>query len=82
MSRDLQDTIDEAIDDLREWCKDNPDCDPTYDGTLHEFADGSVPVYTGDLMQLAADNIDLATATPSTVSLRRQTSLPPTCMRQ
>ncbi len=64
MTNDLQDIIDGAIGELREWCEVNSDCDPTYDGTLHEFADGSVPVYTGDLMQLAANNIDLVTVTP------------------
>jgi len=31
---------------------------------LHEYADSAVPVYTADLMRLAADDIDLATAEP------------------
>ncbi len=64
MANDLQDIIDGAVDNLREWCKDNPDGDPTYDGTLHEFADGVVPVYTGDLLDLAAGNNGLAVTTP------------------
>ena len=51
----LQDIIDGAVDELREWCKDNPDGDPTHDGALHEFADGAVPTYNYDLLQLAAE---------------------------
>ena len=61
---DLQDIIDGAISDLREWCKENPDSDPTYDGALHEFADGAVPVYNADLLDLAAGNNELALTAP------------------
>ena len=32
--------------------------------TVHELADGLVPVYTSDLMSLAADNLCLATDEP------------------
>ena len=32
--------------------------------TIHELADGLVPVYTHDLMSLAAENISLATDEP------------------
>ena len=32
--------------------------------TLHEIIDGSVPIYTSDLMDIAADNIDMATLEP------------------
>ena len=31
---------------------------------IHEIADGAVPVYTGDLMELAARNNDLALTEP------------------
>lgn len=31
---------------------------------IHEIADSAVPVYTANLMQLAADDINLATAEP------------------
>jgi hypothetical protein len=31
---------------------------------IHEIADGSIPVYTSDLLRLAAESNDLATATP------------------
>ena len=31
---------------------------------LHEYADSAVPIYTADLMELAANNIDLATDEP------------------
>ena len=32
--------------------------------TIHELADNLVPIYTHDLMSLAAENISLATDTP------------------
>ncbi len=31
---------------------------------LHEIVDGCIPVYTSDLMEMAADNIDLAVNEP------------------
>jgi hypothetical protein len=31
---------------------------------IHEIADGAIPVYTSDLLRLAAENNDMATATP------------------
>ena len=52
---DLQDIIAGAVGELREWCKENPDGDPTDDGALHEFADGAVPTYNYGLLQLATD---------------------------
>ena len=60
----LEGIVYEAVEEFREWCKDNPGSDPTYDGTLHEFADGAVPVYNGDLLDLAAGNNDLALTAP------------------
>ncbi len=32
--------------------------------TLHEIVDSSVPIYTSDLMDIAADNINMATLEP------------------
>ena len=64
MTKSLQDIINGAQEDLREWCEDNPDCDPDYDGTLHEIADGAVPVYYNDLLDLAAGGNDLALTAP------------------
>ena len=63
MSDDLQDIIDVAVEVLREWCKDNPDGDPT-DGPLSEFADTAVPIYNHDLLDLAAGNNELALTAP------------------
>ncbi len=42
--------------------------DPTHEDfcdAAHELADSSVPVYTSDLMRLAAEDTDLATSEPS-----------------
>lgn len=61
---DYQDRIDSAIDELRQWAKDNPGEDPSYGGTLQELADGCVPVYTGDILQAAMDNYWLAVTEP------------------
>lgn len=55
----LYDIRKSAIEELEDLIENQ---DP--DESIHEIADSSVPVYTGDLMQLAADNIDLATNTP------------------
>lgn len=38
--------------------------DPDYDGTLHEIADGAVPVYTSDLLKAASQDNALALAVP------------------
>ena len=52
---DLQDIINRAVEALQAWCVDNLDSDPTDNGILHEFADGAVPIYNYDLLQLATD---------------------------
>ena len=63
--RDLQDIIDGAVGELKEWYKDNPSDDPTDAGVIHEFANEAVPVYNGDLLQLAADlSNGIATTAP------------------
>lgn len=72
----LEDRVRMAIDDLRDRINDliaeekiaNCDLDVQYHNELcdliFEIADSNVPIYTGDLMQLAADNIYLATEEP------------------
>ena len=59
----LRDIINEAQEDLREWCKDDPDGDPC-DNMISELAVRSVPFYIGDIINMAANDIELATATP------------------
>lgn len=58
-----------TLQELRQYARDNLDEAKSYGiedlhDTVHEIADGLVPVYTSDLMQLAADNLNLATDTP------------------
>jgi len=52
----------DAFEELKESLENYPDQDP-YD-TIFEIADSSVPVYTHELMKLAAEDITLATAEP------------------
>lgn len=59
----LYELVNDAIAELREWRQDNPDNEEPHD-TLFEIADSSVPVYTHDLLRLAADNCHLATDEP------------------
>lgn len=64
-NRDLYDLEQLAITSLQEVLEDNPADWPSEPHDLiHEIADYCTPVYTGELMQLAADNIDLATKQP------------------
>ena len=61
----------DALEYLKEQLEDNAEVD---DGevyfnnddhdTIFEIADSSVPIYTSDLMELAAENIDLAVDEP------------------
>ena len=60
----LDEVISDAIEELEEWCKANPGQDPDYDGTLHEIADNAVPVYHADLLDIAANNNDVALREP------------------
>jgi hypothetical protein len=57
-----------ASEALDEYTESDDDGELYLNGELgdiaHEIADGLVPVYTSDLMQLAADNINLATNEP------------------
>ena len=65
MTSGLYDLEQEVREAIREWAEANPDNnDIDYDGSLHEIVDGAVPIYTGDLMELAAENINLATDAP------------------
>ncbi len=50
----LDDLIKESIEELREWCKENPDL-MDWEDQIHEIADSQVPVYNGDRMACAAD---------------------------
>jgi len=59
----LEDILSMAREEVREWAKNNPDDDEPHD-FISETADTSVPVYTGDLMQLGVDNLELATTKP------------------
>lgn len=63
MGQSLSDLLDDARKELREYWEENPKETEPHD-RIHEIADGSVPVYTYDILQLAADNIDLATNEP------------------
>lgn len=49
------------------WWNYRDDFGPRQDephDVIHEIADGSVPVYTSELLRLAAESNELATATP------------------
>lgn len=64
MSETLGSIIDGAIAELNEWHKNNPNADPDYDGTMHEIADSSVPVYNSDLLDIAANDNEVAFREP------------------
>ena len=58
-----------TLQELRQHARNNLDEAREYgiseiSDTIHEVADGLVPVYTSDLMDLADNNIALATDTP------------------
>ena len=52
----------DALEELKESLRDYPDQDDN--DRIFEIADSSVPIYTGDILQLAADNINLAIVEP------------------
>ena len=58
----LYDLERDAIAELRDWRTEHPHEEPH--DAIHEIADSSVPVYTGDLLRLAAENLQLATEEP------------------
>ncbi len=51
----LQQLVDIAIGDLKDWAEENPECNEPHD-TIHEIADSSTPVYTYDILKIGADN--------------------------
>jgi len=59
----LQGDIEDCIRELRERIEENPDEREPHDW-IHEIADSNVPIYYSDILQYAADDIDLATAEP------------------
>lgn len=59
----LHEIVNDAITELHDWHADNPSETEPHD-QIFEIADSSVPVYTGDLLRLAAENLQLATADP------------------
>jgi hypothetical protein len=58
----LEEIVQDAITELKDWLEDNPGDDPA--DTITEIADSSVPVYNSDLLKLAADNLWLGTDAP------------------
>lgn len=54
--RDLHEYLEDRRDELKESSDDSD--------ILHEEVDGAIPVYTSDLMELAADKPELASAEP------------------
>lgn len=63
MTQSLLQVVADAIEELRDWHQDNPDEREPHD-QIHQIADSSVPVYTYDLLRLAADNCHLAVDEP------------------
>jgi hypothetical protein len=59
----LQQMVNDAITELHEWRVEHPDVDEPHDA-IFEIADSSIPVYTHQLLLLAADNCHLATDEP------------------
>ena len=59
----LSDLVDSAREELRDWRQANPYATESHDA-IFEIADSLVPVYTGDLIQLAAEHLPLATNEP------------------
>ena len=59
----LDQIVQDAVEELRDWHADHQGEDEPHDA-IHEIADSAVPVYTGDLLRLAAENIALAVDEP------------------
>lgn len=65
MGTTLKDLVDDGLDELSDWAKENwPVRDSEVDDQAHEIADALVPVYHGDLIDLAAEDNWLATEEP------------------
>jgi hypothetical protein len=63
MSQTLEQLTKDAIEELEDWVESNPGEDAT-DSAISEIADSSVPIYTGDILAVAASNYFLATDEP------------------
>ena len=61
----LQSCIDNAIETLKEWWEDG-ECRHARDieDDIYEIADGAVPIYNSDLLEVAADSPMVAMAEP------------------
>ena len=58
----LTDLLKYVEENVKEAFEYSPDADPS--DVAFEVAEGLVPVYTGDLLEMAADNYSLAVDTP------------------
>lgn len=61
---ELQDRTNNAIGELVQWIIDNPGENASESDVIWELADQAVPIYTGDILQCALDNIELAVVEP------------------
>lgn len=59
----LDQDIEDAKKELRDWAKDNPDDTEPHD-TIFEIADSSCPIYYSTILEYAANDTDLATSVP------------------
>ena len=59
---ELDERIDNALDELKEWMIDNPGEDA--DDEIFEIADSSCPIMNYDILQCAVDDMDLALTEP------------------
>ena len=78
MTETLQECVSDAIDELRDWVKDNPDEEPH--DTISELADSNTPIYHATILDMAASNWEIGqveselgpafdgTATPSNIA--------------
>ena len=60
----LYELLNQARVELKELAIDNFDESFEVSDDVYQIADSSVPVYTWDILQLAADNLDLALNEP------------------
>jgi hypothetical protein len=60
----LYELLNQARVELKELAIDNFDESFEVSDEVYQIADSSVPVYTWDILQLAADNLDLALNEP------------------
>ena len=59
------DKLYQLVEDAKEELKDEVlEHGGDIDDLISEIADSSVPIYYGDIIQMAADNLDLATDVP------------------